>query len=89
MVYLPGTFRTFSQHAMLGSYSEESHIELLSLSQDVERIAQCFFRDDEARKDAQNKANRPDTFQIESTLAALAEECRQIPVLEYVMRTMP
>jgi hypothetical protein len=67
---------------MLRLYSDESHIELLSISQDVQRIAQCFFGEDNPRKDAQEKANSPDASQIESTLTALAGECRQILAFE-------
>jgi hypothetical protein len=67
---------------MLGLYSNKSHIELLSLSKDWKRIAQCFFRDDESQERGQENANSPDAFQIESTLASLANECRQIPAFE-------
>jgi hypothetical protein len=67
---------------MLGSYAEESHIELLSLSRDAERISQYFFVDDDSPKDAQKKANRANALQVQSTLAVLADECEQIPALE-------
>jgi hypothetical protein len=74
----PEIFKILPQNAML-QYSDESHIELLSLSQDLERIYQHFFSSDESPKHAQEGTN---AFQIESTLAALAEECQQIPAIE-------
>jgi hypothetical protein len=67
---------------MLWPYVEESHIELLSLSQDVERISHYFFIGDESPHDAQKRANRADALQVKSALAILAEECEQIPALE-------
>lgn len=69
---------------MLKLSSNESHIEVLSLSRDLDRIAQCFFRDGEPQKQKHEVNLNPDPFQIESTLAALAEECRQTPEFEYI-----
>jgi hypothetical protein len=72
---------TYLHDAML-EYWDESRIEVLSISQDLGRIAQCFFRDDESTKDADERTGSSDALQSESTLAALAEECRKRPVFE-------
>ena len=82
MIDFPEIFKILPQNAMLGLYSDESHIELLSLSQDLERISKHFFSSDESPKHAQEGANSPASFQIESALAALAEECQKIPAME-------
>jgi hypothetical protein len=69
---------------MLTENSHVSRIEVLSLSQDSGQIAQCFFRDGEPRKHTKAVNLVPHPFQIESTLEALAEECRRTPAFEYV-----
>jgi hypothetical protein len=62
--------------------SDECRIEVLSLLQDLDRISRCFFRDEELPKYAEERNSSPDPFQIGSTLAALAEECRRTAVYE-------